>query len=237
MSYSHIFDLAVEATRSGDANARDMTTRKLLDAAQAQLDLIRARAAAAGTLDRAGHYDADFRWSDTSPEDVWILRAVDAPGVIHRGAGTRMKAENHDLRAPDVGAAGLRDQDVIPGTFARGNWRYDPNAILVGPERLHEHLIVADLHDEAGQPVGVIDLRGWADDLDRAEAQTFLDDPHADHVRESIVSHAWNMDDPNLRKDAAGDRLSVTFRDLALVVDIVCTRHGLTSDIGLDPAP
>jgi hypothetical protein len=237
VSYTHRLDLTIEVSRSAAKDAADLTTRQIIDAAQSQLDLIREAAIENGTLDKAGHYDPGFNLSETELEDVWIVRAISAPGTIHRDIGARMANHTHTLRPPDVrpvNAAGLSITDIVPGPLARANWRHDAEAVYVRPERLNDHLIVADLHDEAGAPAGVIDLDDWIEDLRRMEAELFLRNPDSDYFRQSIVAHASTTHDPNLRISAAQDNLSVTFRDLPAVVDAICMRFSLTSDIGLE---
>lgn len=151
---------------------------------------------------------------DSRPEDRWVLRKIDQPGVIRGEASDEWistKAKDLDPKFT-LSSAEIRDRDIA----------WDASAIWMRPENLGQKPVLAGIWNEDGDMVAQLDLSDWLAWADEEEVAAGIRDgwgfSFALESALSVEPEERNgrpdplAGDPNLaRAQANGEQLTLAF--------------------------
>jgi hypothetical protein len=156
-------------------------------------------------------------------ENAWVLRLSTEKNVVVRGKpGVPVRLVEDLVTLPSV--RDLAQTDIFTANEAAARYAVDPvdpAALFVPLDYFDLDLVVAEIHNGAGDLVGLVDLRSWFNRAEEADLKAFLIDPGAGEVFFKVLEDALESGSPNVRHALTQRDLTMTVRDMDAAKEIL----------------
>lgn len=151
---------------------------------------------------------------EVEEEDAWVMRSANHALMIKRGPAGVTLTSAKDIRETDVLTSFEAAAQVMAGPI-------DPTGLFVPIEYLDLDLAVAEIHNGAGDLVGLVDLRPWFNRGSEGDLRKFLEEPGSGEVLGLVLADAQEAGSPNVAYALTQTELTMTVRDMAAAREIL----------------